>query len=64
MKICPTCGAEIINGENGAAMYDQCFDCRPINYICPARRNVLISDIDILRAEDEYYDMVELYWDC
>ena len=69
MKTCTTCGAEIVNGVNGCAMYDQCTDCRPIHYpLSPTRGPVWmrippISDDDLRRAEDDYYDRVESYWD-
>lgn len=33
MKHCKTCGTPITNGENGCAMYDECFACRPIVYL-------------------------------
>lgn len=32
MKKCPICKTKIINGQNGASMYSECFKCKPINY--------------------------------
>lgn len=69
MKTCKTRGVEIVNGENGSAMYDQCFSCRPIHYpLSPTtgRRWMSIppiSEDDLLRAEDDYYDRIESYWE-
>lgn len=68
MKTCTTCGAEIVNGVNGASMYDTCFACRPVHYpLAPTRGPVWmsippISDDDLRQAEDDYYDRVESYW--
>ena len=69
MKTCSICGVEIVNGENGASMYDTCFACRPIHYPLSPTRGYHwmsippISEDDLLRAEDDYYDRIESYWE-
>ena len=44
MKTCTICGREIVNGENGCAWYDTCFDCRPIRYRSAPVRQTGTSD--------------------
>lgn len=70
MKTCTICGAEIVNGVNGSGMYDTCTDCRPIHYPAYQRPSWLSDysygasdDDDLRRAEDEYYNRLESYWD-
>lgn len=62
MKTCTICGKEIVNGVNGCAWYDTCFDCRPIRYrSAPVRltRTYEVADFwegAILAKQDAYYD--------
>lgn len=51
-KICRICGAVIINGENGAAMLENCFNCTPPpRYPKPSSRTTYSAEeSDILEA--------------
>jgi len=53
MKCCSKCGVEIINGENGCALMDICFDCNGgYPKYAPATKRGLLGN-------DDYFDYVE-----
>ena len=62
MKTCIICGREIVNGENGCARYDTCFDCIQIRYrSAPVRPTGTDEGADfwegaILAIQEAYYD--------
>lgn len=37
-KYCVLCKKAIYNGENGCAMYNTCFECKPIRYVAKPRK--------------------------
>lgn len=52
-KYCPVCGTEIINGQNGASMYTNCFTCKPINY---GNNGYIKSNVSITYDELNYLE--------
>ena len=53
MRICPICKSEIINGQNGASMYNECFTCKPINY---GKNGYIKSNVSITYDELNYIE--------
>ena len=54
MKRCVICGGAIINGQNGCAMYDTCFECKPIKYIAKPKQGCISGDYEgLILAKQE-----------
>lgn len=51
-KICPVCGAVIVNGVNGAGMYKECFRCRPIVYYAKPKKGTCYTREEADALED------------